>query len=106
MISPKLLVRLVLFLVMLNATPYAEAQGRPACAERGRVVERLAQAYGETLHSMGLRKDNELMEIFASDQTGSWTILMTKTDGTSCLLAAGKAWEGGARSLTRPGKDA
>jgi hypothetical protein len=86
----------------LLATP-AWAQG-PNCADRAQVIERLAEKYGETLQSMGLRGDNGVMEIYASDETGTWTILVTRPDGIACLLAAGEMWEGNAQPLTKPGE--
>jgi hypothetical protein len=88
------------------ATPAADAQTRSACADRSKVIERLAERYGETLQSMGMHQNSGLVEIYASDATGTWTILLTKPDGTACLIAAGQMWEGQAAPLTKPGKDA
>lgn len=34
-----------------------------------------------------------VVEIYASDETGSWTILVTDSRGVSCLLAAGESFE-------------
>jgi hypothetical protein len=77
----------------------------PNCAEREQVVSRLAERYGETLQSMGLRGDNGVMEIYASEETGTWTILITGPDGMACMVAAGELWEGDAAPLTPPGDD-
>jgi len=63
------------------------------CAKRDAVVTRLAQAYGETRHSMGLGANNAVIEVFASDETGTWTITVTTTDGMTCLVASGQAYE-------------
>jgi hypothetical protein len=68
------------------------AQETQACAERSRVVQKLHEKFGETLRSFGLR-DNVVVEVYSSEETGTWTILMTRPDGMSCLLAAGQAWE-------------
>lgn len=83
----------------------AFAQTR-ACAPRDQVVERLADRYGETLQSMGMHANNSLLEVYASESTGTWTILVTSPDGIACLIAAGKMWEGSVAPLTKPGKDA
>jgi hypothetical protein len=69
------------------------AQGA-SCANRDIIVERLADKYGETRQSAGLNQNNGIVEIFASAETGTWTILVTMPTGVSCLMAAGKAWEG------------
>ena len=50
--------------------------------------------------------DDGLVEVYASEETGTWTILMTRPDGTTCLLAAGQRWEQDARPLGKPGSDA
>jgi len=63
------------------------------CANRDAVVTRLATAYGETRHSMGLGANNAVIEVFASDETGTWTITVTTTDGMTCLVASGQAYE-------------
>lgn len=81
------------------------AQAQP-CAQRAEVVERLAERYGETLQSVGVQSNSGVLEVYASDETGSWTILVTSPDGTACLIAAGRMWEGEAAPLVKPGKDA
>jgi hypothetical protein len=87
------------------ATPIANAEGRQACADHTLVVQRLADKYGETLKSMGLHQNDGLIEVYASDDTGTWTILMTKPDGQACLLAAGQMWEAQVTPVVKPGKD-
>jgi len=70
------------------------AQAEPAnCAARGQIVDRLEQGYGETRQSIGLGQDNSLVEIFASAETGTWSILVTMTNGLSCLVASGESFE-------------
>lgn len=82
-----------------------EEQNRP-CADRSKVIARLAERYGETLQSLGLNDDSSVLEVYASEDTGTWTILITRTDGMACLIASGQAWEKLARPLTPPGDDA
>ena len=77
---------------ILLTTQYAYSQTRN-CAKREAVVSRLAQAYGEVRHSMGLGANNAVIEVFASDETGTWTITVTTTDGMTCLVASGQAYE-------------
>ncbi|WP_238364087.1 hypothetical protein [Mesobacterium pallidum] len=82
----------------------ATAQGR-ACGPRDAVVERLASKYGESRQSMGLGANNAVMEVFASSETGTWTITVTMPDGMMCLVASGQAYEALAEAL-RKGNDA
>ena len=63
-----------------------------ACATRAQVTEHLKQKFGETRRSAGLVDSRQILEVWRSDETGSWTILMTRADGVSCIVAAGSAW--------------
>jgi hypothetical protein len=103
--NASLLVRAAVALGLAVATPGAEAETRTACAERTQVVARLAEKYGETLQSMGLHQSNAVMEIYASEETGTWTILVTRPDGQACLVAAGRMWEAHTTPARAPGKD-
>ncbi len=91
-------------LACLLAIP-ASAQSSQ-CAPREMVVQRLNEAYGETRRSMGLGANNAVVEVFASATSGSWTITVTGTNGITCLIAAGQAFETVADSLPAPGNDA
>ena len=64
-----------------------------ACAPRGVVVDRLADGYGETRKSIGLGANNAVIEVFASDDSGTWTITATSPQGITCLIASGQAFE-------------
>ncbi len=86
----KRLVSAALVFGMAALAPPVAAQ--TACADREHVVARLAEYYGEKLDALGLRTDRELIEIWSSDQDGTWTILMTLPDGTSCVVAFGTGW--------------
>jgi len=93
--------RALISLCLAAATPYAEAETAPSpCAARKEVVARLAERYGETLRSVGLNRDNALLEVYASEETGSWTILLTDPAGRACLVASGEMWEPNAAPRT------
>jgi len=70
----------------------ASAQNRN-CGPRDAVLGRLADGYGETRQSMGLGANNQVIEVFASDDTGTWTITVTLPNGVTCLVASGQAFE-------------
>ena len=104
---PTFLARSAVLFGLVLATPGAEAEtSRPACADRTKVIERLAERYGETRQSMGMHQNNGVLEVYASSDTGTWTILVTMPNGVACLIAAGQSWEANAIPLTKPGKDA
>jgi hypothetical protein len=77
--------------LMLAALP--AAAGGQSCGPRGKVVERLSTQFGETRRGIGLNNGNRVLEIWASDATGSWTVTVSLPSGRTCLLATGQAWE-------------
>lgn len=90
-------------IVLIGTTDIA-AQGRN-CGSRDAVVTRLADGYGETRQSMGLGTNNAVIEVFASDETGSWTITVTQANGLTCLVASGQGYEQLADALPPKGDD-
>lgn len=64
-----------------------------ACGDRTKVIQSLSKKYGETRQGIGLGRNNGVMEIYASDETGTWTILVTLPNGQACLIAAGESFE-------------
>lgn len=60
------------------------------CGERDTVVGTLTGRYGEQVHGMGLAHQNRIVEVYVSEETGTWTITVTSADGTTCLMAAGQ----------------
>lgn len=69
------------------------AEAQMVCGKRDNIVSQLEKKYGETRRSVGLQQGRGVVEVFASNETGSWTILVTDTRGTSCLMAAGEAFQ-------------
>ncbi|WP_138467348.1 hypothetical protein [Poseidonocella sp. HB161398] len=92
----------------LLATGALAEEGQPRnCADRDDVLQRLSKSYGETRQSIGIGANNSLVEVFASDETGTWTITVTMPDGMTCLIASGQAYEKLIHDkLLQPGDDA
>jgi len=84
----------------------AAAQNARNCAPRDVVVSRLAESYGETRQSIGLGANNAVVEVFASQDSGTWTITVTLPNGMTCLVASGQAYEALAEALPAKGNDA
>ncbi|MBE1285807.1 MAG: hypothetical protein GJ676_21015 [Rhodobacteraceae bacterium] len=92
--------------IMVLAAQQVSAQGNRNCAPRPAVLERLAEGYGETRRGIGLGSQGAVVEVFASDETGTWTITVTLPNGMTCLIASGQSYENLAESLPSPGNDA
>lgn len=84
-------------LLVLCAT-HAYSQQRK-CGPRERILDVLAERYGETRRSVGLGNGNQVLEMFASTETGSWTVIVTSPSGLTCLLASGQSYEEVAEEL-------
>jgi hypothetical protein len=65
----------------------------PQCGGRDQVTALLSERYGEIRRAVGLVGETAVMEIFASDTTGTWTITVTMPDGQMCLMASGVGYE-------------
>ncbi|MEL6582449.1 MAG: hypothetical protein AAFQ36_01335 [Pseudomonadota bacterium] len=87
--------KIVLATVLLGSAISASlAQAsQPRCAPRDTALNTLADKYGEVRRSMGLNKQG-IVEVFSSDDSGSWTITVTTPQGMMCIVAAGEAYTG------------
>ena len=65
------------------------------CAARDSVVDKLSVKYGEAFAGGGLQNANSVFEVWFSEEKGTWTILMTRADGMSCIMASGTNWREG-----------
>ena len=82
------------------------AQSANNCGPRASVVETLGQKYGESRQGMGLDDRGAMLEIFASSDSGSWTITLTAPNGQTCLIASGQSFETLAEVLPTGKEDA
>lgn len=68
-----------------------DAEAR-VCGPRDMIINRLNNKYEEKQSARGVAGNGMLTELYVS-KLGSWTIVFTQPDGTSCLMAAGEDWE-------------
>ena len=83
------------------------ASAQSNCAARDRVVKTLEEDYSEAFAGGGLQSATKIIEVWFSEEHGTWTVLMTRPDGTSCVMASGTDWReslpGAARPVGIPG---
>ena len=91
MIAPALAAAAILSLP--ETTAWAQSQG-PAqqCDQRARVIGHLAQKYQETPVAIGVTTSGGMVEVLTTGDGGTWTIILSNPNGTSCLVAAGEGW--------------
>ncbi len=66
-----------------------------SCADRDTVVKRLESQYDEMLSAGGLqtiRNKQTLVEVWSSQETGTFTVMLTTPDGLACVVATGTDW--------------
>jgi len=81
-----------LFIGLMTPSLPAQAAG---CAKREQVVERLKTRYSESLTAGGLqasRNSQTIVEVWASKETGTFTVILTTPEGMSCVVATGTDW--------------
>ncbi len=98
----RILTTSVLILGMAAAAPPV-AQAQMVCGTRNSVVAKLGDKYGEVRRGGGLAGPTAIFEIWASEATGSWTILKTTPNGLTCIMAVGDGWQDDAGELTAAG---
>lgn len=82
------------------------AHSAPQCDTRDRVTALLADQYGETRRSVGIGGNDTVMELYAADATGTWTITVTLVDGQMCLMASGVGYQSVTEQLPAQGDPA
>ena len=66
-----------------------------ACAQRDAIVDRLQSKYSEVLTAGGLQialPVRNMVEVWSSPDTGTFTVIVTNPSGISCIVAAGTDW--------------
>jgi hypothetical protein len=68
------------------------AQQSALCGVRTEIISKLSKDFKEAPMAVGMVDQTNVLEIFVSD-LGTWTILATRPDGTSCIVSAGEGWD-------------
>ncbi len=89
----RLLGTLAIALAFLAST-VMPAAAQMLCVERVDMLDRLALEYGEVLIEVKMMEGHGLLEVLASPRKGTWTLLLTKPGGISCVLATGRGLSG------------
>ena len=62
------------------------------CGSHDTIAKSLTTKFKEARRAMGVVNAKAVMEIFMSPQ-GTWTVLVTDTTGTACVIATGQDWQ-------------
>jgi hypothetical protein len=92
---------------LLGVTP-ASAQAppatavAPACHSHADLAKMLGEKFAEQPSALGVQANGHLVEVFVSNEGTSWTIVVTRPDGWSCIVAVGEHWESLPNPVTSP----
>jgi hypothetical protein len=81
-----------LLIAVQGASTTAEAAS-PVCGPRTQLLDQLTKKYKEAPVGVGIANNGALVEVLTSNDGATWTILISRPDGTSCLVAAGQEWQ-------------
>jgi hypothetical protein len=96
------LVGLVAFAAPALAQAPPQTAVAPACHSHADLSEMLNQKYAEQPSALGVQANGHLVEVFVSADGASWTIVITRPDGWSCIVAVGEHWESLPDPVTGP----
>lgn len=82
------------------------AHSAPQCGSREALIALLADRHNETRRALGIAGGSAVMELFAAEATGTWSITITLPDGTMCLMASGSNYEAVTEDLPARGAPA
>lgn len=77
------------FAVGFSAAP---AFAQMVCGQHADIEKRLEQGYQEKRTAIGLAANGALVQLYTS-ANGTFTIVLTRPGGLSCLMAVGSDWQ-------------
>lgn len=80
---------LAAFFMPAACTP---AMAQQACGKRADLIRGLDTQFHEKQTDIGMLADSRVIELYVNDK-GDWSMIATRPDGLSCLIATGRAWE-------------
>ncbi len=81
----------------------AGAAAENLCMLHADIAKWLESGYAETPVAIGLSANGGLVEVLASPDGETWTLVTTTPKGVSCVVIAGEAWDG--RDTAVPGPE-
>ncbi len=76
--------------ILTIATP---AISQVQCADYKHIVNGLTNKYNEARQTMGIASTGQAVEMWANDETGSWTFIVINPTGRTCIGAHGENFE-------------
>jgi hypothetical protein len=81
---------LIAAMALMAATSTAAAQS--VCGTRETLLKQLDKEYQEAPIGIGLASNGAVVELLTSNG-GTWTLMVTRPNGMTCLIGTGEAWQ-------------
>ena len=69
------------------------ARAQTVCMMHPDLANQLDSRFSEAPIAIGLASNNVVVEVFSNGDGSTWTMVLTKPDGMSCVMATGEDWE-------------
>ena len=87
-----ILTALLVYALVFLSSALSTADAQTVLTPRQDIVEGLKAQYGEIPVGRGLTKNGMMMEVFATPDGSTWTLVVTAPDMMSEIVSAGTAW--------------
>jgi len=89
----KIAVMLVSLTAISSIMSFDATAATARCGDRATLMKTLKEQYKEVPVGLGIsQKSTEAFEVYASE-SGSWTVVMTMSNGMACVMATGHSWQ-------------
>ena len=83
----------VIGLVTIAAARDAAAQNAGRCLPHAEMLKHLASQFKERPVAVGVGANGAILEVFATIDGATWTALVTRPNGLSCVVMSGDTWQ-------------
>jgi hypothetical protein len=80
-------------LVSIGMSFNVAAQQNGRCLPHDEMLKHLSQQFKEKPVAMGVSDNGSLLELFATPDGATWTALVTRPNGVSCVVMSGDTWQ-------------
>lgn len=90
--------------VPLLAAAGLPAQAQPACYTHDKILDRFSAVYDEAPVARGLTQDGRMVQVLSTGDGKTWTLIVSKPGGETCVLMAGEGWRSATHKPKAPGQ--
>ena len=85
-----LMLGLFLGQVQSHGTDAVHIEPGQICGGRDMLINKLAKDFDEHLSKAEKLKDDKVIELYKNEQSGTWTLMLSHSNGISCVVSFGE----------------